>query len=263
MEQAKKPRVIAFVNQKGGVLKTTLTAQVSYGLARRGQRVLAIDMDPQGNLTQAMRFEPDMISDLNSTLAVLTHKRIVHTYKAAENLRHIPADITLAKAELGFVGLADSHALLTKALERSLPTLHPAFDFITIDSPPNLGLLVRNTLYAATEVVIPLTCDNYAMSGVGALLETIEIIKETNKGLKITGVVACKVDMRRVIDQQSIAKMEKAFGPLLFKARIPESTALKVAGGLGLSLWAHDPGSLAIPPLDAVCEEIIERAAHA
>lgn len=262
MEQAKKPRVIAFVNQKGGVLKTTLTAQVSYGLARRGKRVLTIDMDPQGNLTQAMQFQPDLISDLNSTLAVLTHKRIVHTYEAAENLRHIPADITLAKAELGFVGLADSHALLTKALERSLPTLAP-FDFITIDSPPNLGLLVRNTLYAASEVVIPLTCDNYAMSGVGALMETIEIIKETNKGLKITGVVACKVDMRRLIDQQSIAKMQQVFGDLLFKARIPESTALKVAGGLGLSLWAHDPGSLAIPALDAVCEEIIERTANA
>lgn len=260
MNQAKKPRIIAFVNQKGGVLKTTLAAQVAYGLARSGLKVLAIDMDPQGNLSQAHNFRPDLVFPLNSTLAALTRKAIANTYETAANLRLIPSDITLAKAEMGFIGLPDSHALLTKALSRSLGDLYPTgLDYVIIDSPPNLGLLTLNTLYAATEVIIPLTCDSYAMNGVAALLETIEIIQETNSQLQITGYAACKVDMRRNIDQQSILKMTEVFGEKLFKSFIPESTALKVAGGLGVSIWDHDHRTLACASISALCAEIIER----
>lgn len=262
MEPAKKPRVIAFVNQKGGVLKTTLAAQVAYGLARSGLKVLAIDMDPQGNLTQSLgaqdwEYDEPGILKPDGTYYALDNRQlgILGTTKE-QNLRLMPTSIGLVKAEMGFIGRPDSYFLLEKALDKNKPD---DLDYIIIDSPPNLGLLTLNSLYSASEVIIPLTCDSYAMNGVAALMDTIQLVQEKNNHLKVTGYVPCKVDMRRTIDQQSIAKMQEVFGDKIFKAVIPESTALKVAGGLGVSIWEHDHRTLACASLSALCAEIIER----
>lgn len=263
MESAKKPRIIAFVNQKGGVLKTTLTAQVAYGLARTGFKVLAIDMDPQGNLSQALHtHEEDNPAPFITALDALEQREIRLAYGVTENLNIVPADASLSKAEMGFGYLPDSHALLKKAIEKMV--LFPAgLDFILVDSPPNIGLLTRNIIYAATEVVIPMTCDNYAMNGVAVLMDFIDIIKEANKELVITGVVPCKVDTRRVIDQQSMTELARIFGDKVFKTQIPECTALKVAGGLGLSIWEHDSRNLVVTRLADLCLEILERSPYA
>ncbi len=258
MEQAKKPRILAFVNQKGGVCKTTIAAQLAYALGMRDKKVLAIDMDPQGNLTTAMGFGTGF-DDHCSTMRAL-ERRIVDGIepirKGSMRVSVLAADIGLAKAEMGFISRPDWQFLLKQALKDMV--LDMGFDFILIDSPPNLGLLTINTLMAAEEVIIPLTCDSYAFNGLAALTETIGVVKGMNPSLTLSGVVAARVNMQRNIDKESLKKMEDQFPDILFKARIPENTALKEAGGLGKSIWEHAPGSLAAAALSNLCEEILE-----
>ncbi len=261
MNTAKQPRTLAFVNQKGGVSKTTLAAQVAYGLSRMGQNVLAIDLDPQGNLTTALGMQ-DKMKEGGSSLDVLEKKMIpFFHYRTDPAMRIIPSDIGLAKAEMGFISRADWQFLLIRALSREAEWKSET-DFIIIDSPPNLGLLTLNALMATHEVIIPITCDSYALNGVTALTETIQTVQSMNPALTIGGIVASRVDMRRSIDQASIKRLEEMFGDLVFKTRIPENTALKEAGGLGKSIWEHDSRSLAATAITSLCEEIIERSLH-
>lgn len=260
MEQPKKPRVLAFVNQKGGVCKTTIAAQLAYGLANRDQKVLAIDMDPQGNLTTALGFG-DGFDDSCSSMAALTNRDVEGTVAVKGDgtirLSLMPSDISLAKAEMGFISRPDWQFLLRQALKVKI--MEMGFDFILIDSPPNLGLLTINTLMAAEEIIIPLTCDNYAFNGLSALTETIAVIKGMNPSLTLSGVVAARVNAQRNIDKESLQKMAEMFPDILFKAKIPENTALKEAGGLGKSIWEHAPGSLAAGALANLCVEVMER----
>lgn len=261
MESAKKPRIIAFVNQKGGVCKTTLAAQVAYGMAARGNKVLAIDMDPQGNLTTALGCAGDFDPTL-SAVRVLEDRVVMDTVPMAEeNLSLIPTDIGLARAEMGLISRPDWQFLLIQALKSSVLGVR-ALDFIIIDSPPNLGLLTINTLMATNEIYIPLTCDTYAFNGLAALTETIKVIKGMNPSLTLAGVIPVRVNAQRNIDKESLADMANRFPNILFKARIPESTALKEAGGLGKSIWDHARGSLAAVAVANLCEEILERGSR-
>lgn len=259
MEQAKKPRILSLVNQKGGVCKTTIAAQLTYGLARKGAKVLAIDMDPQGNLSTALAVG-DMDGEPTTTEALLTQTLKPCYLGGSGNgagYYAVPADISLAKTEMSLIGRADWQFLLTEGIKglKHIPDL----DFIIIDSPPNLGLLTINTLMAAEEVIIPMTCDNYSFNGLAALTDTISVIKRMNPSLTLAGVVAARVSPNRNIDKQSIKKMEETFPDILFASKIPECTALKVAGGLGKSIWDHDSGSLAATALASLCDEVMER----
>lgn len=267
MEQAKGPRIIAVVNQKGGASKTTLAAQIAYGLARRGKKILAIDMDPQGNLTTALGLAKHISPGFLSS-DLLREKRVpgVHWCTTPNGGFHvIPTDVGLAKAEKNLNHDSRWQYLLKMALkpvDGPYAELYPTLDFIIIDSPPNLGLLTINTLTAAQEIIVPITCDVYAFNGLTALTETIAEIRDLNPSLTLMGVVACRVDLRRSIDQESIQQMTEMFTGLLFRARIPENTALKEAGGKGQSIWDYRPGSLAVPAFDQLCDEIIERGHH-
>lgn len=264
---SQKPRVLAFVNQKGGVSKTTLAAQVAFGLARHhGKGVLAIDMDPQANLTVALGAQGK--EDPNALVYEILNRRQVDQYQTIENNLWLqPSTIDLARAEMGFINRPDSQFLLKKAF--SSPPLNSGYadanwleryDFVILDSPPNLGLLTLNCLVAATEVYIPLTCDVYAMNGVAALMDTIQLVKGTmNPSLAIGGVIPSRVDARRVIDRNSLQMMQEFYADLVFKTRIPESTALKEAGGQGKAIWDHDPKSQAAEALSRLCIEILER----
>lgn len=254
MDQPKKPRIIAFVNQKGGVCKTTLAAQLAYGLADDGCKVLAIDMDPQGNLTTALGI-PEESTDANSTMISLQSRTLMQVL-ARPFLHIVPTDIGLAKAEMGFISRPDWQFLLSLAIKESKPE---AYDYIIIDSPPNLGLLTINTLMAAQEIIIPLTCDTYAFNGLAALTDTIRTVRTINPSLTLSGVVAARVNVQRNIDKESLQKMAEMFPDILFKARIPENTALKEAGGLGKSIWEHAAGSLAATALGWFCKEVQER----
>jgi chromosome partitioning protein len=258
-------RILAAVNQKGGVCKTTITAQIAYRLAALNKHVLAIDMDPQGNLTTALgvqgwNLSSDPMDECPSPTDAYTvlDKREMGLLAASPKyprLHVVPSDINLAQAEMGFISRPDWQFLLTKAIKGD----DRAYDFIIIDSPPNLGLLTINTLMAATEVIIPLTCDTYAFNGLAALRDTIETVKTMNHSLSLMGVVAARVNAQRNIDKESLKRMDELFPDILFRAKIPENTALKEAGGLGKSIWEHAPGSLASSALADLCDEILER----
>lgn len=255
-------KVISFANQKGGVLKTTLTAQVAYGLSKfHGKSVLAIDLDPQGNLTMAMG-QFHRAGSHGSSFDVLKNQAIDFTTEVRSNLRLVPADIVLAEAEMGLAGRADWQFLLKTALENKAEngTDLDEFDYILIDSPPNLNLLTLNALVAADEVIIPITCDGYALGGLAGLQRTIRTVQKLNPTLVIGGVVPCRHDGRRVIDREMVNKMTEIFGDLVYKAKIPESTALKECGPMGKSIWDYSPNSLAAPIVASVVEEFLQRS---
>jgi chromosome partitioning protein len=250
-------RTLAYVNQKGGVCKTTLAAQTAYGLARLGKKVLGIDLDPQGNLTFSLGLKPDKIQRDATVGAVLEKRELVGIYNTPISyLDVIPADIGLARLERSLSGLADWQFCLQFALKDAAAE---RYDYILLDCPPNLGLLTINGLMAAQEVVIPVTCDSYALKGMVDLWETIRTVQKMNASLGILGVIATRVNLQRNIDKDMLKLLKERFPTLLFSTRIPENTALKVAGGLGKSIWEHDAGSLAIPALEALCEEIVNR----
>ncbi len=251
-------RIITYVNQKGGVCKTTLAAQTAYGLARRGRRVLAIDMDPQGNLTSSLGIPANTVHGLN--VGTMLDKKELWGILNAPNypcLDIIGADISLARMERSFQGLTDWQFLLKTALKD--PAIEERYDYVIIDCPPNLGLLTINGLVGAREVIIPTTCDNYALKGLADLWETIRTVQTIHPALTILGVVATRVNAQRNIDQDTLDVLRQRFPELLFKSQIPENTALKVSGGLSQSLWDYAPRSLAVPALDALCDEIEER----
>lgn len=264
MEESKKPRVLSLVNQKGGVSKTTVAAQIAYGMARRDKKVLVVDMDPQSNLTTAMGIADDVNPNF-TTKQALTHRELPGVHNS-RSIYVIPATIHLAELERSLIARTDWQFLLSKALKPKDGTpyadLFPTLDFIIIDSPPNLGLLTVNTLMAAEEVIIPLTCDTYAFNGITALTDTIGEIRAMSPALRLMGVVASRVDMRRKIDQESLQTMKGMFADILFDAKIPENTKLKEAGGLGKSIWEHDSGGLAVLAFDGLCEEILQRGAR-
>jgi chromosome partitioning protein len=232
---------------------------MAYGLAALGKKVLAVDLDSQGNLTMAMGMRGEFDATQNTTW-MLTHEASPTPRAVRENLYLIPADISLARTEMGLLG-PTFQFLLKNALTRLLSPEF-GFDYILIDAPPNLNLLTINALVAADLVIVPLTCDGYAMSGIADLTRTITTLQQLNPSLSLGGVVACRFSRQRVIDRQMVAEMERAFGPLLFKAKVPESTALKECGPLGKSIWDYAPSSLAAPIMAELCQELLEKVEH-
>lgn len=263
MQQLKKPEIIASCNQKGGVGKSTLAAQIAYGLSRlKDKRVLCIDLDPQANLTMAFGKQGKFDRTLSSYQA-LKNKEIPNVLDLEVNLSLIPTDIELADAEMGFINRGDWQKLLSKALKNFAPeTQLGAYDYILIDTPPNLGLLTINALMAADKVIIPVTCDGYALNGLGSLMDTISLMQEENASLKIAGLVASRYDHRRTVDKETVAALKESFEDLLFETKIPESTALKVCNPLGKSIWDYSSGSFAATAMSALCDELLERIEH-
>lgn len=254
-------RIIAFANQKGGALKTTLTAHMAHGLARfHKKRVLAIDLDPQGNLTMSMGKQGEAREGFDAN-SVLKAQRITQVTHVSACLDVIPSNINLAGADMGLSGEVDFQFLLRNALENPDGT-NLDYDYILIDTPPTLSLLTINALVAADTVLIPLTCDGFGMSGVAALTRTIAKLQRLNPTLLIGGVIPCRYDQRRVIDRDMVRKMIESFHDLVYSHKVPESTALKECCPMGQIIWDYNPSALAAPVMEALCAEMLERIEH-
>jgi chromosome partitioning protein len=256
-------RIISVVNRKGGATKTTVASQLAYGLHRRGLNVIAVDMDPQGNLTKAMGLS-DSFAKGEGASQMLLSRAITRFFKAKDEggrwISVVPADKTLVATERALNSEADWQMHLRQAVKDALGE-NSSVDFVIIDSPPNLGYLTINGLAAADEVIIPVTCDTYSFDGLADLTETISIVKRNiNHTLSLLGVVATRVQRQRKIDRDSLVLLKEMFPTHLFKATIPENTALKEAGGKGKSIWDYRSDSLAVPAFEDLCTEIIERS---
>lgn len=250
-----RTRVIAVANQKGGVGKTTTSVNIAAALSMNGQRVLVVDLDPQGNASTALATEhrgdiPDVYQVLVDDLPMAD---IVKEVPDMPGLYCAPATIDLAGAEIELVSLVAREARLRRAF-----TAFNAIelDYIIIDCPPSLGLLTVNALVAADEVMIPIQCEYYALEGLGQLLRNVDLIKaHLNPTLSLSTIVLTMYDGRTRLASQVADEVRAHFGDTVLNTVIPRSVRLSEAPSYGQSVMTYDPGSSgAMAYLDAARE---------
>lgn len=254
-------RIIAICNQKGGVAKTTTTANLGAGLAIEGKKVLLLDMDPQAALTYTF-FDDDAIHLGEGTV----YDFLAHGEMAAltavggfGSLDLLPANIELAGAEMSLQGGPGRDFLLKRAFKRHGARIQ-GYDYILIDCPPTLGLLSINALAAADSVLIPVTSEGLPLIGLSMLLETMEVIKDRlNPYLAVEGLLVTRHKSRTNLSREVFEELAKDFGDKLYKTRISENIALAEAPMKHKTIYDHAPGSVGSMNYTDLVLEFLER----
>ena len=253
-------RIIAFANQKGGTGKTTVCVNTAAAMVKAGERVLLIDLDPQGNSTVSVgiRVNPE-----NPTVIefLQDQERIeeIMTASYLADLSVIPATPDLAHLEIDFAGKPKNQFSLRRAMEKNTDVLG-AFDFVFIDCAPSLSLLTINGLCAAEHVVVPVLCDYLSLEGLSHLLDTItQIKKKLNPPLEILGVVANMVDYRLRITEESLSLLRERFGHLIFKTEIRTCSRLRESPSFGKAIFDYAVSSTAAENFTDLAKEIRKR----
>jgi len=254
-------RTITIVNQKGGVGKTTTAVNLAAGLAVLEKKTLLIDFDPQGNATSGVGLDKDNL-ELQVYDALISKVPLRETIlpTATQNLWCVPGNIDLTGAEIELVQEFAREHKLREALEPVLAD----FDYIIIDCPPSLGLLTVNALTAATDLLVPIQCEYYALEGVSQLLSTIRLIqKNLNPGLNIIGILLTMFDRRVNLSMQVAREVRYYFKEKVFRTIIPRNIKLTEAPSFGKPIFLYDirsPGAMSYLNL---ATEIIERTQKA
>jgi len=248
-------RIIVFVNQKGGVGKTTSAINIGAALASLDHRVLLIDFDPQGNLSSGVGGSPDgagcylVISGLRQLKDVIIPTKVPGLFLA-------PSSIDLSGATVELVDKEDRN----EYLKRAVATVEADYDFILVDCPPSLGILTLNGLNAANEVIIPLQCEYFALEGLSLILQTIGLVqKSMNPSLKVSGILLTMFDGRTKLSQQVVRQVSEYFRDRVFKTIVPRNIRLSEAPSHGLPVLQYDPACIGSRSYKAVAEELINR----
>jgi chromosome partitioning protein len=251
------PRILAVVNQKGGVGKTTTTVNLAAALAQAGKRVLLVDLDPQGNAT--------MGSGIDKRAATRTVYHVLLGLGELTGIRMrserggydvVPANRDLAGAEVELVELPARETRLKAALER----VADEYDYILIDCPPSLSLLTVNALAAAQRVLIPMQCEYYALEGLSDLVGTIKRVRTNlNPGLDIAGLLRTMYDPRNTLSQQVSRELEQHFGDKVFRTLVPRNVRLAEAPSYGVPAVVWDASSKGALAYIALAGEVLER----
>src|SRR3954463_5854303 len=229
-------RVIVFANQKGGVAKTTTTLNLGVALAEKGQKILAVDLDPQGNLTMSQGWNPDEIE--RSMFDVLVHKLPITEIIQTSEIDVAVSSIDLAGAELALSAMIGRERALANAL---LP-VPEAYDWILIDTPPSLGLLTINAFVAATGVIVPVQCEYLSLRGLVQLENTLAMVRENlNPNVEIIGILPTMFDKRTIHAREAIEILRENFGELVYNTRIRKTVRYAEAPVKGSSVLAYDP----------------------
>lgn len=234
-------KVLAFVNQKGGVGKTTSAINVASFLALDGHKVLLIDSDPQANATSGIGIDPRKLErGVYDVIIGQQQMRDALFQSPVENLHIVPATIALAGASVELVGLSQREYRLQQALQAVLPY----YDYVIIDCPPSLELLTINALVAAEEVVIPVQCEYYALEGLTQLLNTIELIQGNLKPeLKVKGIVLTMFDKRNKLSLEIVQEIKQNLPHRIFETIIPRNVKLAEAPSYGKPIVHYDSWS--------------------
>ena len=235
------PRVLAVANQKGGVGKTTTAVNLGAALAELGYRVLVVDLDPQGNATTGLGVNPRNLE--NSVYDVIMHDTPIEDCIEPTSLRNlfvVPSTIDLAGAEIELVPTFNRERKLKMAIDR----LEGEFDFTLIDCPPSLGLITINGLAAATEVLVPIQCEYYALEGLGQLLRNVNLVKgNLNPALDVSAIVLTMYDARTKLADQVATEVRKHFGDKVCRVIVPRTVRLSEAPSFGQPIIVFDPSS--------------------
>lgn len=256
----KKTQIIAVLNQKGGVGKTTTTINVAAYLAKQNNKVLIIDADPQGNATSGLGVDK---TSLGSTLCDVLVSDIdlanILIQTKTENVFLAPTDARLASAELELAGKSGRE----KVLKNSLSARTKQFDYVLIDCPPALGLLTINALTAADYVLIPVQAEYYALEGLSQLLQVMQHVRAShNPDLELLGVVMTMFDKRTTLAEQVYNEVKKHFGDKMFKTVIPRNIRLAEAPSYGRPISEHDKWSKGARAYKNLAKEVMNNASE-
>ena len=248
-------RVIVFANQKGGVAKTTTTLNLGVALAEKGLRVLAIDLDPQGNLTMSQGWNPDEIE--RSMFDVLVHKLPI-----SEIIRTGEIDVGVASIDLAGAELALSSMIgRERALEKSLVEVQGSYDYILIDTPPSLGLLTINAFTAADGVIVPVQCEYLSLRGLVQLENTLSMIRENlNPRVEIQGILPTMFDKRLLHSREAVEILKENFGDLVLQTKIRKTVRYAEAPVKGMSVLRYDPTGDAADMYRDLAKEVLDGA---
>ncbi|MCK4910345.1 MAG: ParA family protein [Thermodesulfovibrionales bacterium] len=248
--------VIAVINQKGGVGKTTSVVNLGAGLARLDKRVLVVDLDPQAHLTYSLGVQAHEL-DLTIYNVLKGEASLEETFVERDGLHLVPSSLDLSGAEMEFAMEAGREFLLRESLAGI-----KEYDFVFLDCPPSLGLLSLNALTSAHEVYIALQSEFLALQGLSRLLETIEKTRQRlNHQLEITGIIATRHDGRKVLNQEVAEKIREHFGEKVFSTFIRDNISLAEAPSFGRSIFEYRPGSRGAEDYMSLCREILQRRA--
>jgi chromosome partitioning protein len=245
-------QVISLANQKGGVAKTTTTLNLAVAFTEQGYRVLAVDLDPQGNLTMSQGMDPDSVEQ--SMFDVL-----VHQLPIGEVIRHVEVDIAVSSIDLAGAELALSSMIgRERALQKALMPVRDRYDFILIDTPPSLGLLTINALTASDSVIVPVQCEYLSLRGLVQLETTLSMIRENlNPTVEIRGILPTMFDSRTLHGREAVEMLRENFGDLVFETKIRKTIRYAEAPVQGSSVLKYDPTGPAAEAYRALAKEVL------
>jgi chromosome partitioning protein len=248
-------KVIAFANQKGGVAKTTTTLNLAVAFAEQGLDVLAVDLDPQGNLTMSQGMNPDQLD--RSMFDVL-----VRSMPIEEIIHRAEIDVAVSSIDLAGAELALSSMIgRERALQKALLPVRSDYDYILIDTPPSLGLLTINALTAADEVIVPVQCEYLSLRGLVQLQNTLGMIRENlNPSVDIRGILPTMYDGRTLHSREAMDMLKENFGDTVFETRIRKTVRYAEAPVQGSSVLKYDPTGSAAEAYRDLAKEVLNGA---
>jgi chromosome partitioning protein len=245
-------KVVAFANQKGGVAKTTTTLNLGAAFREMGYKVLAVDMDPQGNLTMSLGLDPDSVRP--SMYDVLVNGVNIEEAMFKRELDVVVSSIDLAAAEIALSSLIGRERALSKALLQVVDH----YDYVVIDTPPSLGLLTINALTAADAVIVPVQCEYLSLRGLAQLEKTLELVRENlNPRVHIAGIVPTMYDSRTIHGREAVEVLKHNFGDLVFSTPIRKTIKFAEAPVKGESVLKYAPESQAANAYRQLAREVL------
>ena len=253
----KMGRIIAIANQKGGVGKTTTAINLSASLASLGKKVLAIDMDPQGNMSSGLGVDKNEVEKTVYDLIIgnIGIEECIYE-EVIENLDVLPSNIDLSAAEIELIGVDNKEYILRDEVNK----VKEKYDFIIIDCPPALSMLTINAMTTSDSVLVPIQCEYYALEGLSQLIHTIELVQERlNPELEIEGVVFTMYDARTNLSLQVVENVKDILNQIIYKTLIPRNVRVAEAPSYGMPINLYDPKSKGTESYLLLAEEVINK----
>ncbi|MCP1103115.1 ParA family protein [Aequitasia blattaphilus] len=250
-------KVMAIANQKGGVGKTTTAINLASCLAERGKKVLALDMDPQGNMSSGLGIDKNNIEYTMYDL-IVGESNLENTLikEALDYLDVLPSNVNLSAAEVELIGMEDKEFIVKEIIKE----IRDDYDYIIIDCPPSLSMLTVNAMTTADSVIIPIQCEYYALEGLSQLMQTVELVtNRLNPDLKIEGILFTMYDSRTNLSMQVVENVKENIEQPIYETIIPRNIRLAEAPSYGLPINLYDEKSAGALSYTKLAEEVIGR----